>query len=170
MANNVDEEFWVRAVPDHDVIRSESNIIGLHIEADTMDQFHEAVLYVAPELIIANHLGGSAVAGRHEEDFLVSPPWPGTRDLDERAPEGFRAGQAAVSTYRERYPQGRGSGSKTVTSGCRRPTTPRPTRSAGRRCRHSGQGRHAHPIGSPYPDSSRTLLRRWSTAEVSSKA
>lgn len=77
MANIVEEEFWVRAVPDHDVIRSESNIIGLHIEADTMDQFHEAVLDIAPELIIANHLGGSAVAGRHEEDFLVppSPVW-----------------------------------------------------------------------------------------------
>ena len=40
MADIIEEEFWVRAVPDQDVIRSESNIIGLHIEADTMDQFH----------------------------------------------------------------------------------------------------------------------------------
>ena len=59
MANVIEEEYWVRAVQDRDVIRSESNIIGLHIEADTMDQFHEAVLEIAPELIIANHLGGS---------------------------------------------------------------------------------------------------------------
>ena len=76
MANVIEEEFWVRAVPDRDVIRSESNIVGLHIEADTMDQFHEAVLEFAPELIIANHLGGSAVAGRPEELFVPpSPVW-----------------------------------------------------------------------------------------------
>lgn len=74
MANILEEEFWVRAVPDREVIRSESNIIGLHIEADTMDQFHEAVLEIAPELIVANHLGGEAVAVGHEE-FLV-PPTP----------------------------------------------------------------------------------------------
>ena len=61
MANIIEGEFWVRAVPDHDFIRSESNIIGLHIEADTMDEFHEAVLEIAPELIVANHLGGKDV-------------------------------------------------------------------------------------------------------------
>ena len=74
MANVIEEEYWVRAVQDRDVIRSESNIVGLHIEADTMDQFHEAVLEIAPELIIANHLGGSVVAGRSDE--LLIPPSP----------------------------------------------------------------------------------------------
>ena len=74
MANIIEEGFWVRAVPDRDLIRSESNIVGLHIEADTMDQFHEAVLDLAPELIVANHLGGKAVTVRHEE-FPV-PPTP----------------------------------------------------------------------------------------------
>ena len=74
MTNIIEEELWIRAVPDRDRIRSESNISGLHIEADTMDQFHEAVLEIGPELIVANHLGGKAVAVPHDE-FLV-PPTP----------------------------------------------------------------------------------------------
>ena len=74
MANILKEEYWIRAVRDQDVIRSESNIVGLHIEADTMDQFEAAVLEIAPELIVANHLGGSAVAGQPEE--LLMPPSP----------------------------------------------------------------------------------------------
>lgn len=54
--------FWVRAVWDaeHQVYVSESNIKGLHIETETMDAFHQAVLDLAPELIVENHLAGSA--------------------------------------------------------------------------------------------------------------
>lgn len=49
--------FWVKAKWDREnnVFWSESNIKGLHIEASTIDEFHQAMIELAPELIAANH-------------------------------------------------------------------------------------------------------------------
>lgn len=44
------------------VFYSDSNIEGLHIEADTLDEFQRLVAEHAPELIIANHLTTSDIA------------------------------------------------------------------------------------------------------------
>lgn len=38
------------------VFYSESDIVGLHVEAATLDEFEAMVLDVAPELVIENHL------------------------------------------------------------------------------------------------------------------
>ena len=41
---------------DAKVFYSESNIIGLHIEADTIEEFEEVMQSLAPELCYLNHL------------------------------------------------------------------------------------------------------------------
>lgn len=48
--------------PEAQVFYSDSNIKGLHIEADTFDEFRHLVAEHAPELIIANHLTTSDIA------------------------------------------------------------------------------------------------------------
>lgn len=45
--------FWD---PDAGVYVSESDIIGLHIEAATLDEFEELLMGIAPDLIMANHM------------------------------------------------------------------------------------------------------------------
>ena len=49
--------FWVKAIWDSEnsVFVSESNIMGLHIEASTLSEFQEEMFIVAPELITDNH-------------------------------------------------------------------------------------------------------------------
>ena len=49
--------FFVRARWDAEakVFYSESDIDGLHIEADTVEEFEPIMLQLAPELIAANH-------------------------------------------------------------------------------------------------------------------
>lgn len=51
--------FWVKATWDAEngVFVSESNIKGLHLEAETLVEFQEEMLRIAPELIIDNHEG-----------------------------------------------------------------------------------------------------------------
>ena len=44
---------------------SESNIVGLHVEAGTVAAFREILADVAPELVLANHL--------KNDDFLTKP-------------------------------------------------------------------------------------------------
>ncbi len=50
--------FSVRALWDEDakVFYSKSDIIGLHIEAKTIDEFEAVLLEVGPDLIVANHI------------------------------------------------------------------------------------------------------------------
>jgi hypothetical protein len=50
--------FSVRALWDEDaeVFYSESDIIGLHIEAKTIDEFEAVLMEVGPDLIVANHI------------------------------------------------------------------------------------------------------------------
>ena len=49
--------FSVTAKWDHEnqIFWSESNIMGLHIEAPTLDEFKEVMIALVPELISANH-------------------------------------------------------------------------------------------------------------------
>jgi hypothetical protein len=39
------------------IFYSDSDIIGLHIEARTIDEFESVMMEVAPGLVIANHVG-----------------------------------------------------------------------------------------------------------------
>ena len=50
--------FFVRAVWDEEakVFISESDIVGLHIEAATLEEFREIMVDIAPELVLANHV------------------------------------------------------------------------------------------------------------------
>ena len=52
------QSFRVEAVWDEEagVFISESDIIGLHIEAETLDKFAQLVSEFAPDLILANHV------------------------------------------------------------------------------------------------------------------
>ncbi len=56
-------KYFVTAVWDADahVFYSESDIEGLHIEADTMEEFESVMVELAPDLIIANHLSPAEI-------------------------------------------------------------------------------------------------------------
>ncbi len=62
----------VRAVWDDDagVFYSESDISGLHIEAETIEAFQDVLFEVGPELIIANHLRIEDLKGPHPEKAI----------------------------------------------------------------------------------------------------
>ena len=52
------------------VFVSKSDIIGLHIEASSLDEFEALVFEYGPDLVLANHLGGESLAGRPMTDIL----------------------------------------------------------------------------------------------------
>lgn len=54
---------------------SESDIIGLHIEAPDLDAFEDVLMDVAPGLIVANHLTADALAGGKPEDLIPAIVW-----------------------------------------------------------------------------------------------
>ena len=56
--------YTVTAVWDDEaqVFYCESDIEGLHVEADTLDEFQRLVAEHAPELVIANHLKARDIA------------------------------------------------------------------------------------------------------------
>jgi len=66
--------FTVHALWDDDakVFCSESNIIGLHIEADTLEQFEKIMDELAPELIIANHVTRAEQLRTNLSDLIPS--------------------------------------------------------------------------------------------------
>lgn len=59
--------FKVRPVwdPEAGVYYSDADIIGLHIEAQSFEEFEKLVMDFGPELIIANHLS--------DEDLATTP-------------------------------------------------------------------------------------------------
>jgi hypothetical protein len=69
--------FHVRAVWDAEsgVYVCESDIVGLHIEAATVDEFEEAMMDVAPELIVANHMSAADIAGTPYKDLIPAIIW-----------------------------------------------------------------------------------------------
>ena len=56
-SEDIKKDFWVKPCWDAEarVYYSESNIRGLHIEADTPDEFHSLARELAPEMIRDNH-------------------------------------------------------------------------------------------------------------------
>lgn len=64
--------FSVRAVWDEDakVFYAQSDILGLHVEAATLDEFEEIVMDTAPDLIVANHLTKDDLVGKPLSDLI----------------------------------------------------------------------------------------------------
>jgi hypothetical protein len=69
--------FHVRAVWDDEakVYFSESDIIGLHVEAERLDEFERLVNAEAAELIVANHLTADDLASRPLRDLIPALIW-----------------------------------------------------------------------------------------------
>lgn len=74
--------FYVRALWDDDVKRwySESDIQGLHIETDTLDEFEEVMKDVAVDLIFANHVSPEEVASTPIEELIPTILWQRPQD------------------------------------------------------------------------------------------
>lgn len=64
--------FYVNPVWDDEaqVFYSESDIIGLHVEAPTLEEFEEAIKDVAVDLIISNHLSKREIASTSISDLI----------------------------------------------------------------------------------------------------
>lgn len=57
------------------VFYSESDIIGLHIEASTLDEFEAVMMDVAPGLVMANHVSKAELATTAPEDLIPAILW-----------------------------------------------------------------------------------------------
>jgi hypothetical protein len=64
--------FSIHAKWDEDakVFYCESDIIGLHIEAETLEEFEQLAMREAPELIIANHMTKPELARASLADLI----------------------------------------------------------------------------------------------------
>jgi len=71
--------FFVKAVwaEEAKVFCSDSDIVGLHIEAETIEEFREILVDVAPELILANHVTNDDLLTKPLRE-LVPVIWSGT--------------------------------------------------------------------------------------------
>jgi hypothetical protein len=69
--------FHVRALWDDEVNRfySESDIHGLHIETDTIEEFEEVMKDVAAELVLANHYSAEELASTPLKDLTPIILW-----------------------------------------------------------------------------------------------
>lgn len=76
--------FTVRAVWDDEAkaYYSESDIVGFHIEAATLDEFEAIMRDVAPDLIVANHISKPELATTSLSDPIPMILWerPAERD------------------------------------------------------------------------------------------
>lgn len=57
------------------VYYSESDIIGLHVEAATIEEFEAVMMDVAPGLVIANHVTKAELASTAPEDLIPAILW-----------------------------------------------------------------------------------------------
>ena len=57
------------------VFYSVSDIIGLHIEASTIDEFEAIMMDLAPGLVIANHVSKDELASLAPEDIIPAILW-----------------------------------------------------------------------------------------------
>ena len=75
--------FTVRANwdPEAGVFYSESDIIGLHIEARTLEEFEDVLFDVASELVVANHLSAEDLASKPLKDVLPAIVWERPRKV-----------------------------------------------------------------------------------------
>jgi hypothetical protein len=69
--------FYVRALWDDEAKRfySESDIDGLHIETDTVDEFEEVMKDVAAELVLSNHYSAEELASIPLKDLTPIILW-----------------------------------------------------------------------------------------------
>lgn len=69
--------FFVKAVWDDEakVFYCQSDIIGLHVEAATVDEFEAVVLDVAVELIVANHISAADLAEKPISELIPVILW-----------------------------------------------------------------------------------------------
>ncbi|MBN9305596.1 MAG: hypothetical protein BGO82_03790 [Devosia sp. 67-54] len=76
------KSFYVRALWDDDVKRwySESDIHGLAIETDTLDEFEEVLFDVAADLIIANHFSKDDIASMPLRELMPAIVWERPRE------------------------------------------------------------------------------------------
>ena len=72
--------FTVRAVWDQEakVYYSESDIEGLHIEADTLEEFENELFDIAADLIFANHMTDEELASSRPKDIIPAILYKGT--------------------------------------------------------------------------------------------
>lgn len=57
------------------VFYSESDIIGLHIEAATIEAFEEVMMDVAPGLVVSNHVSKADLESLAPEDLIPAILW-----------------------------------------------------------------------------------------------
>ena len=57
------------------VFYSDSDIVGLHIEAGTIEEFEAVMMDVAPSLVIANHVSKDELASSAPEDLIPAILW-----------------------------------------------------------------------------------------------
>jgi hypothetical protein len=64
--------FRVRVLWDEEanVFYSESDIVGLHVEAPTFEEFEAVLMEVAPDLIVANHMTSADFASTPLRDLM----------------------------------------------------------------------------------------------------
>ncbi|MEM5493988.1 DUF1902 domain-containing protein [Hoeflea sp. AS16] len=69
--------FFVKAVWDDEaqVYVSESDIIGLHIEAATVEEFEAVMCDVATDLVIANHISSDQLNSLPLRDLIPTIVW-----------------------------------------------------------------------------------------------
>ena len=69
--------FFIRAVWDEDagVFYSESDIEGLHIEAETLDEFEKVMTEEAVDLIVANHISKPDFADKPLRELIPAILW-----------------------------------------------------------------------------------------------
>ena len=73
---NAEQYFYVKPMYDdeNDVYYSESNIIGLHLQTDTLDEFYEEARKYAIELLEENHGIKSVIFSESKIPQCVHPP------------------------------------------------------------------------------------------------
>lgn len=69
--------FHIRALWDAEakIYYSESDIEGLHIEADSLDEFEALIFELAPDLVIANHVSAADLASTPLRDLVPAILW-----------------------------------------------------------------------------------------------
>lgn len=87
MGRPMKRTYFVRARWDADagVYYSESDIDGLAIEAETLDEFESAMFDIAPELILANHIDASSLASTPLKDLVPAIIWERPEEKTVRA-------------------------------------------------------------------------------------
>lgn len=69
--------YFVKALWDSEakVYYSDSNIEGLHIEAETLDEFEAVIMEAAIELIVENHLSATDLAEKSIKELVPAIVW-----------------------------------------------------------------------------------------------